>query len=151
MNSNNYNSGLELNIDISNIESMYWIQPHETRSITIDHSRSYDSVSHEDSGVRCASSNNSGFVMSNYDAESRCRYLNDKYKSKVQITILPKLSNAEYNKLSSNEKYYYDRGEDYEVVKSVRERIYSRVAIFKMNGYIPTRERASYYLRRYYC
>lgn len=79
MNSNNYNSGTEINFDISNIESLYWIQEHETRLITLNHEKQYSSLDFSEGGF-CSPSYNNGFVMSNYDAESRCRYLHNKYR-----------------------------------------------------------------------
>ena len=79
MYSNSIHTGTELNVDISNINSLFYSDFIDFRFITITHEKFYDQPNHCEGGYSAPYAN-SGFVMSNYDAESRCRYLNEKYR-----------------------------------------------------------------------
>ena len=83
MNSNNYNSGIELNVSIvSIISAIYQHIPYD-RHTCINHEKYYDVIDYTDGTYR-GELPNSGYVMPTHEAEARCRYLHDKYRKVEQ-------------------------------------------------------------------
>tara|TARA_R110000744_G_scaffold200854_3_gene320036 strand:- start:219 stop:614 length:396 start_codon:yes stop_codon:yes gene_type:complete len=80
MNSNNYNSGIELNVSIvSIISAIYQHIPYD-RHTCINHEKYYDVIDYTDGTYR-GELPNSGYVMPTEEAEQRCKYLHDKYRN----------------------------------------------------------------------
>ena len=147
MNSNNYNSGTELNFNVSNIETSNSNYTSKSVLVCINHEKHYDSIDYSE-GIYKGGLRNSGYVMPNEEAEARCRYLHNKYR-----VVNPKLGmvrasdddrikyELDLESLSEEEammmRVYIRRGENPNLIikraKEQSERIFVR-GVLKVNN-----------------